>query len=46
MRTITIRTEVMIILQVTYDKMEWTEKILKAGAKDLLLRKSTLRTAP
>jgi len=33
LRTITIRTantgEVMIILQVTYDKMEWTEKILK-----------------
>lgn len=32
LRTITIRTantgEVMIILQVTYDKMEWTEKIL------------------
>lgn len=33
LRTITIRTantgEVMIILQVTSDKMEWTEKILK-----------------
>ena len=33
LRTITIRTantgEVMIILQVTYDKMEWIEKILK-----------------
>jgi len=33
LRTITIRTantgEVMIIVQVTYDKMEWTEKILK-----------------
>lgn len=32
LRTITIRTantgEVMVILQVTYDKMEWTEKIL------------------
>jgi 23S rRNA (uracil1939-C5)-methyltransferase len=31
-RTLTIRTantgEVMIILQVTYDKMEWTEKVL------------------
>lgn len=35
-RTLTIRTantgEVMIILQVTYDKMEWTEKILEALA--------------
>ena len=34
LRTITIRTantgEVMVILQVTYDKMEWTEKILTA----------------
>ncbi|HTH57641.1 MAG TPA: 23S rRNA (uracil(1939)-C(5))-methyltransferase RlmD [Cyclobacteriaceae bacterium] len=34
LRTITIRTantgETMVILQVTYDKMEWTEKILKA----------------
>ena len=34
LRTLTIRTsntnEVMVILQVTYDKMEWTEKILKA----------------
>src|SRR6478609_67292 len=33
-RTLTIRTantgETMIILQVTYDKMEWIEKILKA----------------
>jgi 23S rRNA (uracil1939-C5)-methyltransferase len=33
LRTLTIRiantNEVMIILQVTYDKMEWTEKILK-----------------
>jgi 23S rRNA (uracil1939-C5)-methyltransferase len=33
LRTITIRTantgEVMVILQVTYDKMEWTEKILQ-----------------
>lgn len=32
LRTLTIRTantgEVMVILQVTYDKMEWTEKIL------------------
>ena len=32
LRTITIRTantgEVMVILQVTYDKMDWTEKIL------------------
>lgn len=32
LRTITLRTantgEVMVILQVTYDKMEWTEKIL------------------
>jgi 23S rRNA (uracil1939-C5)-methyltransferase len=34
LRTITIRTantgEVMVILQVTYDKMEWTERILQA----------------
>ncbi|CAN5468703.1 23S rRNA (uracil(1939)-C(5))-methyltransferase RlmD [soil metagenome] len=34
LRTITLRTantgEVMVILQVTYDKMEWTEKILTA----------------
>ncbi len=34
LRTLTIRTvnagEVMVILQVTYDKMEWTEKILAA----------------
>ena len=34
LRTLTIRTantgETMIILQVTYDKMEWIEKILKA----------------
>jgi len=33
LRTITIRTansgEVMVILQVTFDKMEWTEKILR-----------------
>lgn len=38
LRTITIRTantgEVMIILQVTYDKMEWTEKILQRLEKD------------
>jgi 23S rRNA (uracil1939-C5)-methyltransferase len=38
LRTITIRTantgEVMIILQVTYDKMEWTEKILHRLEKD------------
>lgn len=38
LRTLTIRTantgEVMIILQVTYDKMEWTEKILE----DLAMR--------
>ncbi|SHG83763.1 23S rRNA m(5)U-1939 methyltransferase [Chryseolinea serpens] len=38
LRTITIRTantgEVMIILQVTYDKMEWTEKILRRLEKD------------
>jgi 23S rRNA (uracil1939-C5)-methyltransferase len=38
LRTITIRTantgEVMIILQVTQDKMEWTEKILKRLEKD------------
>lgn len=35
-RTLTIRTanmgEVMVILQVTYDKMEWIEKILEALA--------------
>ncbi len=34
LRTLTIRTastgEVMVILQVTYDKMEWTQKILEA----------------
>ncbi len=34
LRTLTIRTsninEVMVILQVTYDKIEWIEKILKA----------------
>jgi 23S rRNA (uracil1939-C5)-methyltransferase len=33
LRTLTVRAantgEVMVILQVTYDKMEWTEKILK-----------------
>ena len=38
LRTLTIRTantgEVMIILQVTYDKMEWTEKILDRLAND------------
>ncbi len=38
LRTLTIRTansgEVMIILQVTYDKMEWTEKILQRLAND------------
>ena len=38
LRTLTIRNtttgEVMIILQVTYDKMEWTEKILGRLAKD------------
>lgn len=38
LRTITIRTantgEVMIILQVTYDKMEWTEKILTRLERD------------
>lgn len=38
LRTITIRTantgEVMIILQVTYDKMEWTEKILTRLQRD------------
>jgi len=38
LRTLTIRTantgEVMIILQVTYDKMEWTEKILNRLAHD------------
>ncbi len=37
LRTLTIRTantgEVMIILQVTYDKMEWIEKILSAIAE-------------
>ncbi|MEJ0057079.1 MAG: 23S rRNA (uracil(1939)-C(5))-methyltransferase RlmD [Bacteroidota bacterium] len=37
LRTLTIRTastgEVMVILQVTYDKMEWTEKILTALAE-------------
>jgi len=37
LRTLTIRAantgEVMIILQVTYDKMEWTEKILKGLAE-------------
>ncbi|MDZ4715413.1 MAG: 23S rRNA (uracil(1939)-C(5))-methyltransferase RlmD, partial [Cytophagales bacterium] len=36
LRTVTIRSsitgEVMIILQVTYDKMEWTEKILQGLA--------------
>lgn len=38
LRTLTIRTaitnEVMVILQVTYDKMEWIEKILKRLEKD------------
>jgi 23S rRNA (uracil1939-C5)-methyltransferase len=38
LRTITIRTantgEVMIILQVTEDKMEWTEKILRRLERD------------
>ncbi len=38
LRTITIRTaitgEVMVILQVTYDKMEWIEKILKRLEND------------
>jgi 23S rRNA (uracil1939-C5)-methyltransferase len=38
LRTITIRTattgEVMIILQVTYDKMEWIEQILKRLEND------------
>lgn len=38
LRTLTIRTantgEVMVILQVTYDKMEWTEKILSRLEKD------------
>ena len=38
LRTLTIRTantgEVMIILQVTYDKMEWTEKILDRLVND------------
>jgi 23S rRNA (uracil1939-C5)-methyltransferase len=37
LRTITIRTansgEVMVILQVTYDQMEWTEKILPAQTR-------------
>ncbi|MGC4022925.1 MAG: 23S rRNA (uracil(1939)-C(5))-methyltransferase RlmD [Cyclobacteriaceae bacterium] len=40
LRTITIRTantgEVMVILQVTYDKIEWTEKILLALAENFL----------
>lgn len=38
LRTLTIRTantgEIMIILQVTYDKMEWTEKILNRLVED------------
>ena len=38
LRTLTIRTaitqEVMIILQVTYDKMEWIEKILSRLERD------------
>ncbi len=38
LRTITIRTantgEVMVILQVTYDQMEWTEKILQRLEKE------------
>ncbi len=38
LRTLTVRTantgETMIILQVTYDKMEWTEKILNRLATD------------
>jgi len=38
LRTITIRTantgEVMVILQVTYDKMEWIERILQRLEKD------------
>jgi 23S rRNA (uracil1939-C5)-methyltransferase len=38
LRTLTIRTaitgEVMIILQVTYDKMEWIEKILQRLERD------------
>jgi 23S rRNA (uracil1939-C5)-methyltransferase len=38
LRTITIRTantgEVMVILQVTYDKMEWIEKILQRLERD------------
>ena len=38
LRTITIRTastgEVMVILQVTFEKMEWTEKILNRLEKD------------
>ncbi|HEY0656724.1 MAG TPA: 23S rRNA (uracil(1939)-C(5))-methyltransferase RlmD [Chryseosolibacter sp.] len=38
LRTLTIRTantgEVMVILQVNYDKMEWIEKILKRFEKD------------
>ncbi len=37
LRTLTIRTastgEVMVILQVTYEKMEWIEKILEAIAE-------------
>ncbi len=37
LRTVTLRTsntgEVMVILQVTYDKMEWTEKILNGLAE-------------
>ena len=38
LRTVTIRTantgETMVILQVTYDKMEWIEKILRRLEKD------------
>lgn len=38
LRTLTIRTantgEVMVILQVTYDKMEWIEKILRRLERD------------
>lgn len=38
LRTLTIRTantgDIMVILQVTYDKMEWIEKILKRLEKD------------
>src|SRR5690606_478086 len=38
LRTLTIRTastgEVMVILQVTYDKMEWIEKILSRLERD------------